>query len=65
MNATGFNSNLVRLAKDSTLIHNLYNQRIILPHVEGKFVLVDWPQAQIINQKFGGNIQEIIGLAFI
>lgn len=53
VNATGFNSNLARLAKDSTLIHNLYNQRIILPHVEGKFVLVDWPHCRVMNQRFG------------
>ena len=53
INATGFNSNLQRLAKDSMLIKNLYNRRIILPQVEGNFVLIDWPYCHVINQTYG------------
>lgn len=53
INATGFNSNLSEVAKNLPLIKNLYNKNIILPHLNGNFVLINWPQAQIINQKYG------------
>lgn len=53
INATGFDSRLKEAGKDSELINNLFRKNIILPHFNGQFVLVDWPQAQIINQKFG------------
>lgn len=53
INATGFDSRLSKAGKNSELIHNLFQKNIILPHFNGQFVLVDWPQAQIINQKFG------------
>lgn len=53
INASGFNSNLLRVAEQSTLIKNLYNRKIILPHMDGKFVLVDWPQLHVMNQRYG------------
>lgn len=53
INATGFDSRLTEASKSMPLIHNLFRNNIILPHLDGHFVLVDWPQAQIINQKFG------------
>lgn len=53
VNATGFDSRLSVASKSMPLIHNLFHKNIILPHFNGQFVLVDWPQAQIINQKFG------------
>lgn len=53
INATGFDTSLENVAKHSTLIKNLYHQEFILPHKQGRFVLVDWPQTQVINQRFG------------
>lgn len=53
INATGFDSKLSRVGKNSPLIYNLFQKNVILPHFDGRYVLVDWPQAQIINQKFG------------
>lgn len=53
INATGFDTNLENVAKKSTLIGNLYNQEFILPHKNGKFVLVDWPEVHVVNQRFG------------
>lgn len=53
VNATGFDSRLSKASESLPLIHNLFHQNIILPHINGRFVLVDWPQAQIINQRFG------------
>lgn len=53
INATGFDSRLSVAGESLPLIHNLFQQNIILPHFNGSFVLVDWPQAQIINQRFG------------
>ena len=53
INATGFDSRLSEAGKSSELLYNLYHKNIILPHMNGQFVLVDWPQAQVINQKFG------------
>lgn len=53
VNATGFESRLSEAGRSLPLIKNLYRQNIILPHLDGRFVLVDWPQAQVLNQKFG------------
>lgn len=53
INATGFDSRLSAASKSMPLIHNLFQKNLILPHINGRFVLVDWPQAQIINQRFG------------
>lgn len=53
VNATGFDSRLSVASKTMPLIHNLFQKNIILSHINGQFVLVDWPQAQIINQRFG------------
>lgn len=53
INATGFDSRLSSASKSLPLINNLFRKNIILPHINGRFVLVDWPQAQVINQKFG------------
>lgn len=53
VNATGFESHLTEAGKSLKIIHNLFYKNIILSHFNGQFVLVDWPQAQIINQKFG------------
>lgn len=53
INATGFDTKIDHVAKTSKLIHNLYHQEFILPHKQGRFVLVDWPQTQVLNQRFG------------
>lgn len=53
INATGFNNHLKSLAKDNPLIANLYDKRIILPHVNGRFILINWPECRVINQRFG------------
>lgn len=53
VNGTGFQSNLANASEQDELIHNLYKQKLILPHQNGNFVLVDWPRCRIINQRFG------------
>lgn len=53
VNASGFDSNLTRVAAQSPLIKNLYNRKIILPHMDGKFVLVGWPELHVVNQRYG------------
>lgn len=53
INATGFDTTIEHIAKDRPLIERLYHQKLILPHKQGRFVFVDWPQAQVINQRFG------------
>src|SRR5690625_3198687 len=53
INATGFDTQIEHIAKNRPLIKNLYHQKLILPHKKGRFVFVDWPQAQVINQRFG------------
>ncbi|MDN6195566.1 MAG: FAD/NAD(P)-binding protein [Atopostipes suicloacalis] len=53
INATGFDSRLSEVSKGSKLINQLYYKNIILPQWDGRFVLIDWPQAQVVNQKFG------------
>lgn len=53
INASGFDNRLKEAGKGSKLISNLYYKNIILDHSNGRFVLVDWPQAQVINQRFG------------
>lgn len=53
VNATGFMNNIEHLAKHSELIKNLFHRRLIVPHVNGKFILVDWPQCRVINQHYG------------
>lgn len=53
VNATGFDTNLANVTQHSVLVKNLYDQELILPHKDGKFVLVDWPQVHVINQKYG------------
>lgn len=53
VNATGFNSNIHSLAKEQPLIANLYNKRIILSHINGNYILVDWPECRVINQQYG------------
>jgi uncharacterized NAD(P)/FAD-binding protein YdhS len=52
VNATGFNTKLLSIADTSPLIKNLYHKEIILPHKNGHFVLVDWPQCRLINQRY-------------
>ena len=53
VNATGFMQNIEALTKHSELIKNLFHRRLIEPHVNGKFILVDWPQCRVMNQRFG------------
>lgn len=53
INASGFNFKLSELAKRSTLLHNLYNKKLIEPHRNGNFVFVNWPDANVVNQRFG------------
>lgn len=53
INATGFDSRLIAASKNSPLIQHLFQTNIIMPHFNDRFVLVDWPQAQVMNQKFG------------
>lgn len=53
INATGFDTSLENVSKHSPLIKNLYHQEFILPHTQGRFILVDWPQTQVMNQRFG------------
>lgn len=53
INASGFETNLARLSEQSTLIKNLYKRKIILPHIDGNFVLVDWPMLHVMNQRYG------------
>lgn len=52
VNATGFNTKLLSIVDSSPLIKNLYHKEIILPHKNGHFVLVDWPQCRLINQRY-------------
>lgn len=53
VNATGFINNIEILTKHSELIKNLFHRRLIMPHVNGKFILVDWPQCRVLNQQYG------------
>lgn len=53
VNATGFDTKLENVAKNSPLVKNLYEKEFVLPHAQGRFVLIDWPQAQVLNQRFG------------
>ena len=53
VNATGFMNNIEQLTNHSPLIKNLFHRRLIMPHVNGKFILVDWPQCRVINQQYG------------
>lgn len=53
INATGFDTRIESAAKNFPLLKNLYHQEFILPHRNGRFILVDWPQAQVMNQRFG------------
>lgn len=53
VNASGFDSSLAKVAETMPLIDNLLKRNIILPHKGERFVLVNWPQAQILNQNFG------------
>ncbi len=53
INATGFDSHLVEASKNSPFTQQLFQKNIIMPHLNGRYVLVDWPQAQVLNQKFG------------
>ena len=53
VNATGFINNIEQLTNHSPLIKNLFHRRLIMPHVNGKFILVDWPQCRVINQQYG------------
>ncbi len=53
INATGFDSRLEKAAQGSKLINNLLHKNIIVPHMDGHFVLIDWPIAKVINQKYG------------
>lgn len=53
VNATGFINHIETLTNYSELIKNLFHRRLIMPHVNGKFILVDWPQCRVINQQFG------------
>lgn len=53
INASGFTMNIEQVAEEFELIHNLYDKEIILPHKNGNFLLVDWPQTRVLNQRFG------------
>lgn len=53
INATGFNMNIEDITERSELIKNLFDKEIILPHRNGNFILVDWPEAQVMNQRYG------------
>lgn len=53
VNATGFNLRLSEVGKSLPLVQNLYHKNIIQPQFDGSFVLIDWPQAQVMNQNFG------------
>ena len=53
VNATGFDLRLSEVGKSLPLIQNLYRKNIIQSQFDGSFVLIDWPQAQVMNQNFG------------
>lgn len=53
INATGFETRLDVVAERSTLIKNLYEKEFILPQRKNRFVLVNWPQVQVLNQRYG------------
>ncbi|GEK91253.1 FAD/NAD(P)-binding protein [Alkalibacterium kapii] len=53
INATGFETRLLELGDRSPLIYNLVNKKIIIPDQNGRYVLIDWPQAQVLNQEYG------------
>lgn len=53
INATGFNMNIEKVAERSELIQNLFDKEIILPHRNGNFILVDWPETRVMNQRYG------------
>lgn len=53
INATGFTMNLLKVAESSPLIKNLYDKEIIVSHRNGHYILVDWPQCRVMNQKYG------------
>ncbi|NLB22651.1 MAG: hypothetical protein GX833_05255, partial [Clostridium sp.] len=53
VNATGFQTLLSEVGKTLPLIDNLYYKNLIQGHINGRFVLIDWPQAQVLNQNFG------------
>ena len=53
INATGFDTKLLSIANYSPLIKNLYHKEIILPHKNGHYILVDWPQCRVLNQRYG------------
>ena len=53
INATGFNMKIEEISERSELIKNLFDKEIILPHRNGNYILVDWPEARLINQRYG------------
>lgn len=53
INATGFNMTIETVAERSKLIKNLFDKEIILPHRNGNFILVDWPETRVMNQRYG------------
>lgn len=53
INATGFETRLKKNAQVSPLINNLYNKKIIEAHLDGRYVLIDWPNAQVVSPKYG------------
>lgn len=53
INATGFNMAIEKISERSELIHHLFEKEIILPHRNGKFILVDWPETRVMNQRYG------------
>lgn len=53
INAAGFEMRLEKNGKGPTLIYNLFRKNIIMPHQNGRFVLIDWPHAHVLNQNYG------------
>lgn len=53
INGTGFQNNLEKASQQDELIYNLFKKKLILPHRQNDFILVDWPQCRMMNQRFG------------
>lgn len=53
INATGFNKNLVDNVEARPLLKSLFDQNLILSDSKDQGILVNWPQCQVMNKKYG------------
>lgn len=53
INTTGFDFNIKNNSDHNILIRNLYDKKIIDPDINGNYVNITWPDANIISKRYG------------